>query len=98
MSAQLYRGTAGVGGFVNGRPYKRQFVVPSESGNGDYIVTQFADAPFDPEHHPEWACACIGWTRHFPRRDCKHILYAQSGGATTFEEAIANKLLGKTLD
>lgn len=22
---------------------------------------------------PEWECACIGWTRHLPRRDCKHI-------------------------
>lgn len=93
-----YRGTAGVAGFVNGRPYKRQFVVKSESSDGSYIVTQFVDPPFNNEGHPEWACACIGWTRHFPRRDCKHILYAQSGGALTFEEAIANQLEGKTLD
>ena len=20
-----------------------------------------------------WECGCIGWTRHIPRRDCKHI-------------------------
>ena len=20
-----------------------------------------------------WACSCIGWTRHVPRKDCKHI-------------------------
>jgi hypothetical protein len=98
MIQRKLRGTAGVNGYVNGRPYKQQFIVPSESGHGDYVVTHYADDPFDAEHHPEWACACIGWTRHFPRRDCKHILYAQAGGATTFEEAIANKLLSKTMD
>ena len=21
----------------------------------------------------EWECGCIGWTRHVPRRDCRHI-------------------------
>ena len=21
----------------------------------------------------EWACSCVGWTRHSPRKDCKHI-------------------------
>jgi hypothetical protein len=92
------KGLRGVNGYANGRPYRQQFVVPSESGGGDYIVTRYADGPFNNEGHPEWACACIGWTRHFPRRDCKHILYAQAGGATTFEDAIANKLDGKTLD
>lgn len=20
-----------------------------------------------------WACSCIGWVRHMPRKDCKHI-------------------------
>ena len=20
-----------------------------------------------------WSCSCVGWTRHMPRRDCKHI-------------------------
>jgi hypothetical protein len=83
---------------VNGRRAKRQFVVPSESSEREYVVTQYDDPPFDAEHHPEWSCACIGWTRHFPRRECKHILYAQSGGARTFEEAIANRLLGNKLE
>jgi hypothetical protein len=23
--------------------------------------------------HGDWACGCIGWTRHFPRNDCRHI-------------------------
>lgn len=92
------KGLRGVNGMVNGRRYAQQFVVPSESGGGEYVVTHYADPPFNHEGHPEWACACIGWTRHFPRRDCKHIQYAQSGGATTLGEAIANKLEGITLD
>ena len=81
---------------VNGRLAKQQFVVPSESSDKEYVVTRFVDPPFDAEHHPEWACSCRGWTSHFPRRDCKHILYAQAGGARTFEEAVANKLSGKS--
>jgi len=51
---------------VNGRMAKQQFVVPSESSNREYMVTQFGDPPFDAEHHPEWACGCRGWTSHFP--------------------------------
>ena len=23
----------------------------------------------------EWACSCVGWTRHMPRKDCKHITF-----------------------
>jgi hypothetical protein len=79
---------------INGRQAKKQYVVPSESSGKEYIVTEYDDPPFDNQHHPKWACGCIGWTRHFPRRECKHILYAQAGGARTFEEAIANKLDG----
>ncbi len=80
---------------IKGRNCERQFVVPSESGNGSYIVTHYADPPFDDEHHPEWSCSCLGWTRHFPRRKCKHILYAAAGGDTNFTDAIANILEGK---
>lgn len=21
----------------------------------------------------KWSCSCIGWTRHYPRKDCIHI-------------------------
>jgi hypothetical protein len=45
---------------VNGRLAKHQFVVPSESSDKEYVVTQFDDPPFDEEHHPEWACGCRG--------------------------------------
>ena len=79
------------------RPIKHQFIVPSESSGKEYVVTHYGDGPFD-GNHPEWACACIGWIRHSPRRDCKHILWAQNGGARTFDEAIANRLLGNKLE
>jgi hypothetical protein len=84
-----YRGSIGVAGVANGRRYHRQYVVPSESSSSEYIVTNYSDG-----RDPEWACACIGWTRHTPRRDCKHISYARAGGATSLEDAIANKLEG----
>ena len=22
-----------------------------------------------------WQCSCMGWTRHMPRKDCKHITH-----------------------
>lgn len=80
------------------RPIKHQFVVPSESSSREYVVTQYDDSPFDNEGHSEWACGCRGWTSHVPRRDCKHIIYAQSGGALTAEQAVVNKLLGTRLE
>ncbi len=36
-----------------------------------YIVSKMDDG--------SWACGCVGWTRHVPRRDCKHIAYAKNG-------------------
>ena len=90
------------------RPIKNQFVVPSESSDKEYVVTQYGDGPFNnyqsypiaalnQDGQPEWACSCIGWIRHSPRRECKHISYAKAGGARTFIEATANILLGKKL-
>lgn len=23
----------------------------------------------------QYACSCLGWTRHIPRKDCRHIRY-----------------------
>ena len=64
-----------------------RWVVPSESGNGEYIVSKDKDG--------NYACSCIGWTRHFPRRDCKHIDYVRCGGATTLSQASINRLAGR---
>lgn len=45
--------------------WKEKFYVPSSSGEAVYTVGL--------SHSGDWACGCIGWTRHVPRKDCKHI-------------------------
>lgn len=42
-----------------------QWPVPSSDGKREYTVTSYADGSF--------ACSCLGWTRHMPRKDCRHI-------------------------
>lgn len=42
----------------------RVATVTSSNGKRQYAVSLKSD---------EWQCACIGWTRHVPRKDCKHI-------------------------
>lgn len=50
------------------------FKIESDSSPGKwYTVSETVQG--------EWQCSCIGWTRHFPRRDCKHIRWAKIGGA-----------------
>lgn len=51
--------------------FKNRWEVPSSS-NPDtrYIVSM--------SEQGTWACGCIGWTRHFPRKDCRHILLVKS--------------------
>ncbi|MDD4986882.1 MAG: hypothetical protein PHQ43_14125 [Dehalococcoidales bacterium] len=68
--------------------YKQQWVVPSESNpDRDYIVSLDLSG--------NYSCSCRGWTSHVPRRDCKHITYVRCGGATTKEEAVFNRLVGR---
>ena len=26
----------------------------------------------------KWECSCMGWTRHMPRKDCKHIRHVRT--------------------
>lgn len=28
-------------------------------------------------HGRKWLCSCIGWTRRYPRRDCRHIKFVK---------------------
>jgi len=67
----------------------KRWVVPSSSGNGEYIVGQDKDG--------NWGCSCIGWTRHVPRRDCKHILEVKAGGGMTITEAVLSRMSGGRL-
>ena len=39
--------------------------VPSSDGSRSYKVSEGMRG--------EWGCSCPAWTRHTPRRDCKHI-------------------------
>ena len=48
--------------------YARQFDVGS--------FTDLAKKPYKVSERQDggWECSCPAWTRHMPRRDCKHIL------------------------
>lgn len=41
--------------------------VESRSSSNTYVVT------YDNTRQEQWQCSCMGWTRHYPRNDCKHI-------------------------
>ena len=56
----------------------KRWVVPSDSGPGNHIVGQDAEG--------NYGCDCVGWTRHMPRRDCKHIQKVKDGDALTEAE------------
>lgn len=48
------------------KKYQTFYAVDSESDpNRTYTVTQAYDG--------HWECACPAWTRHMPRKNCKHI-------------------------
>lgn len=60
-----------------------QYKVESESDPGRYyIVSRVELAAKCGEVSPveQWQCSCTGWTRHVPRRDCKHIAYHKAFG------------------
>lgn len=61
----------------------RVATVKSSSGASNYIISV---------EGREWQCSCLGWTRHVPRRDCKHIRgvkIAANGGTTNLAMAWA---------
>lgn len=61
-----------VGLSPQGQPVE-QFKVASETNpNTLYVVSNYGNGA--------WACGCMGWTRHFPRRDCKHIAWVKMFG------------------
>lgn len=45
--------------------WAKRWQVPSGSNNDTYVVGLSETG--------DYACTCIGWTRHTPRKDCKHI-------------------------
>lgn len=60
----------------------KQYKVPSESNpDRQYVVSQNMN-------EEEWACSCTGWTRHVPRRDCKHIRYVKLTGCAEVDPVV----------
>lgn len=47
------------------------FVQSSSNPNTTYTVAEDMNGDF--------ACGCVGWTRHVPRKDCKHIREVKAG-------------------
>jgi hypothetical protein len=41
--------------------------VESSSSSSTYVVS------YQNGRQEPWQCSCMGWTRHYPRHDCKHI-------------------------
>ena len=66
--------------------YVKRWVIPSESSDREYIIALDKDG--------NYACSCPAWTRHFPRRNCKHITMVLDGFGKTEAEAIMEKLKG----
>jgi hypothetical protein len=67
------------------RIIKRWCIYSENSGN--HIISLLDDDTY--------ACDCIGWTRHFPRKDCKHIREVKNGGGIELDENTWNALNGK---
>lgn len=44
--------------------YMKKWCIYSER-SGNHIISLLADNTYQ--------CDCIGWTRHYPRKNCKHI-------------------------
>lgn len=48
------------------KTHRTRIEIRSESSNRLYVVSRRNDSK-------EWECSCPGWTRHSPRRPCKHL-------------------------
>ena len=52
--------------------WRHQWDVPSDSNPAkSYVVSE--------DWEGNYACSCPAWTRHTPRRDCKHIKRVRQG-------------------
>jgi hypothetical protein len=56
----------------------RVATVPSSDGERTYVISV--------QESGEYACSCMGWTRHVPRKECRHIRdyrYSRPAAVTT---------------
>ena len=65
QTAETIERTVVKGSMRDSKWVKKWIAVSSSHPGTTYVVAQ--------DHEGNFACACIGWTRHMPRTDCKHI-------------------------
>lgn len=59
-----------------------QYEVDSDSTPGrTYVVSLNGNG--------QYSCGCLGWTRHVPRRDCKHIEWVKAFGGRPVDPLLA---------
>lgn len=47
--------------------HKLRIKIKSETSNREYVVSK------RDTYISQWECSCPGWTRHYPRKNCKHL-------------------------
>lgn len=76
----------------NPNHYHSQYYVLSSNGHTVYTVSKLLDPAVG--DGTGWQCSCVGWTRHFPRRDCRHIAKARDFAAHEYpRETVARRSL-----
>lgn len=66
----------------------KRWVVPSSRG-GQHIMAE--------DHEGNFGCSCVGWTGHFPRKDCVHIRGVKAGEWPTEAEAMMRRMEGENI-
>ncbi len=66
--------------------YKAKYLAPASNGS-NHIVSLRQDG--------DWECDCLGWTRHFPRIECKHISWVIDNNPEPLNLENWEKLNGK---
>jgi hypothetical protein len=59
-----------------------QYEVKSETSGSTYIVSL--------DGNGDYSCGCLGWTRHVPRRNCKHIDWVIAFGPGEMDPLLAS--------
>jgi hypothetical protein len=67
--------------------YIEKYKVYSETSVHSYIVSKCDDGSY--------ACSCLGWIRHYPRTNCKHILWVLRNKPEPLNLETYDKLHGK---
>ena len=47
--------------------YIAKYLIYSKTSGKPHVISKCEDGT--------WACDCLGWTSHYPRKNCTHIRY-----------------------